>query len=324
MLIPILIIAATALIVFVLFGAYKAAKAAFGRFDNPLPDEAMPHRFKGFENEYRQARHFLKAHRHQMKTLTLTSEDGLKLQATYLRHPEAQRVYVFAHGYHSTPVWDVMMALRFYYESGCSVLMFDQRAHNGSEGRFISYGVLERKDMAAWVRLAADMPENRDLPIYLGGVSMGAATAIQTLEEDLPDNVCGVIADCSFSSMPRQLVDCFRRLYHIPVFPYYGLSLMWLKFLGHVSIKTACPEDVLARNDRYPVLFIHGTHDRLVMPSHAVRNYMACQAPTMICFIDGADHCQAYEKDPEKYESYVTSFFAFFEEEEDDHANTFR
>ena len=42
-------------------------------------------------------------------------------------------------------------------------------------------------------------------PVVLNGISMGASTMLYLADEELPGNVCGIIADCGFTS-PKEII----------------------------------------------------------------------------------------------------------------------
>ena len=109
--------------------------------------------------------------------LSLHSRDGLRLRGTYLEAPNARACMLLCHGFRSSPLVDFSLVLRLFYENGCSVLLIDQRAHAGSQGKYIGYGILERYDCQQWAWFLHAKLGGR-LPIFLHGVSMGAATVM--------------------------------------------------------------------------------------------------------------------------------------------------
>ncbi len=77
-----------------------------------------------------------------------------------------------------------------YHDLGFNLLLVDQRAQNGSAGRYITFGVRESRDVRPWVEL-----HNREFgpePVFLGGVSMGATTVLMAAGGPLPENVRGL------------------------------------------------------------------------------------------------------------------------------------
>lgn len=77
----------------------------------------------------------------------ITSHDSLRLHAVYLAHPAAKRVILGVHGYRSSAMGDFSGAMEDLYNAGCSLFLIDQRVHGQSEGKYITFGVLERLDV---------------------------------------------------------------------------------------------------------------------------------------------------------------------------------
>ena len=304
----ILLIVTLSMLILLALG-YRCMQKMFGHFETEMVPGQVPPRFHKNPSACRQAMAYLAEQKKHEKVLTLTAGDGVRLQGYYYQNPDAQRLLICAHGYHSSPFQDFLLPFRFFYENGCSLLLIDERAHNRSEGRYSTFGVKEAEDLAGWTCMASEMPENRNLPIYLTGQSMGSSIVLMALSKKLPERVEGVIADCGFANAIGELKASFRILYHLPAFPLLTLTFFWLRLLGHVSLKHDNPEETLKANDRYRILFFHGTADWLVMPSQTIRNYMACPQMSTLCMIDGASHCRAYETDPEAYEKAVKTFW---------------
>lgn len=77
-----------------------------------------------------------------------------------------------------------------YHDLGFNLLLVDQRAQNGSAGRYITFGVRESRDVRPWVEL-----HNREFgpePVFLGGVSMGATTVLMAAGGPLPETSGGL------------------------------------------------------------------------------------------------------------------------------------
>ena len=73
-------------------------------------------------------------------------------------------------------------------------------------------------------------------------------------------------------------------------------------------------EDAL-RESRIPVLFIHGTSDRLVPVEMTYKNYLACKAPKELLIVPGADHGLSYFVDKDRCAAAVRSFFDKYDKE---------
>ena len=117
--------------------------------------------------------------------VTVRSHDGLKLAGKYYEGAPGAPLMLFFHGYRSTAERDGSGGFQLCREKGWHILMVDQRAHGESEGGTITFGVRERYDCQTWARYAAKRmgPET---PVFLWGVSMGAATVLMASDLSLP------------------------------------------------------------------------------------------------------------------------------------------
>ena len=147
------------------------------------------------------------------------------------------------------------------------------------------------------------------LPIYLYGQSMGAAAVLMASGYRLPSEVKGLIADCGFQSMERQMRDMADNWFHLHYIPLLLKEMDCLcHFVAGFRMKDADTTEAMKRNTR-PVLFFHGEKDTYVYPNNSFQNYMLCKAPKELVIVQGARHlCSAYA-DPELYQRTVMEFF---------------
>ena len=80
----------------------------------------------------------------------IKSFDDLKLKGYLVESKNSKKVLIFFHGFKSSYKTDLTNAKQ-YIEKGYSLLTIEQRGHGGSEGKFITFGVLERFDCKSWV-----------------------------------------------------------------------------------------------------------------------------------------------------------------------------
>ena len=115
--------------------------------------------------------------------VTVRSHDGLKLVGKFYEGKPGAPLILFFHGYRSTAERDGSGGFQLCREQGWHILMPDQRAHGESEGDTITFGVRERLDCLAWARYAAKRM-GPDTPVFLWGISMGAATVLMAADLD--------------------------------------------------------------------------------------------------------------------------------------------
>ena len=194
---------------------------------------------------------------------------------------------------------------RAYLDLGYNLLMAEQRAHCGSEGDTISFGVNEQRDAHAWIRYAQDR-FGEDHPLALCGISMGAATVLLAAGLGLPDNVRGIIADCPYTSA-EAIIKKVCRGAHLPAGLFYPLIEKSARTYGHFELSEA---DVTAAVKRctVPVLLVHGEADHFV-PCQMSRELAAANPShiTLMTFPD-AGHGLSFLVDRPRYVEAVTEF----------------
>lgn len=259
-----------------------------------------------FEKEYEEGVAWFKAQ--PLQDCYLRSRDGLRLHASYLPAENAERIVLLSHGYKGSGYGDFAYTAQFLHEHHCSLLLINQRCCGESEGEYITFGAKEQQDVQDWTWYLAKRNKNK-LPIYLYGESMGASSILMASGHPLPREVKGLIADCGFSSMKKQMQDMAANWFHLK---WIGLLLLRLELFCRIfagfSMKEADTAEALKKNER-PVLFFHGMKDTYVMPENTMHNYSLCSAPKELVLVPEARHlCSAYEA-PELYRSKLLEFF---------------
>ena len=238
----------------------------------------------------------------------LRSFDGLALYADYLPYPGSKTTVILCHGYRSTGLGDFGGIVRYIHEQlRLNILLIDERSHGKSEGSHMTYGIKERFDICDWANMIAR--EHPDHKIFLYGMSLGAASVLMSTTTDLPKSVCGLIADCGFTSPDDVFRSVCRSMYHLPPFPFVDIAEVFTKIFAHFDCKQCSAAQALKNND-IPVLFIHGGADDFVPTWMSRENFAACRSEKELVIIDGAYHANSYYVD---FERYTDAFGAFIE-----------
>ena len=121
----------------------------------------------------------------------VVSHDNLKLKGLY--YPGNSNVtIVCCHGYTSHAEREWAFPGLFYLSLGYNVLIPYQRAHGPSEGKHITFGVLEHLDMKKWIDKVNEInPQGR---IVVHGLSMGGCVSLLLANQELV-NVKAIISD---------------------------------------------------------------------------------------------------------------------------------
>ena len=76
----------------------------------------------------------------------------------------------------------------------------------------------------------------------------------------------------------------------------------------HFDLIKIKPWKALQKNMVTPLLFIHGTADDFILPSHAKRLYETASSYKELHYIEGAEHARSIYQSPEEYRRIVTEF----------------
>lgn len=240
------------------------------------------------------------------ETVELRSFDGLKLRAMLLEADQPRGVILSMHGYRSTPLRDLGASAQYYHDLGFTLLLPNQRACGDSEGRYITFGAREKIDVKMWCDYAA--ARYAGLPIVAAGISLGSSAVLMALDTGLPDAVKAAVADCGYSSLRDELGSVAQRAFHLKPRPIlWGLNL-WCRLLAGFDLYQ-CSTLPSMKNDKIPVLFIHGEADEFVPTRFSRENYEACAAPKELFTVPGADHGLSYLVDTPGYHRHLEAWF---------------
>ena len=235
----------------------------------------------------------------------MKSFDGLTLRGVWVPAENPKGTILLAHGYRSSKMVDFSLAFEMYHTIGMNILLPDQRAHGKSEGRFITFGVKESRDMQSWI--AYHNETFGDFPLILSGLSMGASTMLYLADADLPDNVKGIIADCGFTS-PREIIKTvFHRVIHLPAAPTLFVADLFARLVAGFS-RTEKDTRRSLQNSKLPVLLVHGVEDGFVPCEMTKQGYDACNGEIEILLVDKADHGVSFLVDKPRYTKTVVAF----------------
>lgn len=237
---------------------------------------------------------------------SLTSNDGLKLQAIYIpAEDKTDKNAILAHGYMGSAE-SMGKYAKMYHDWGYNVLVPDARGHGESEGSYIGFGWPERKDYVQWIDQVIDT-NGQESQITLFGISMGAATVMMTSGEALPENVKAIVEDCGYTSAKDELAYQLKEMFNLPKFPLIYVTSGITKVRAGYFFGEASAVEQLKKN-KTPMMFIHGKADDFVPFYMLDEVYEATDVPKEKYVVDGAKHGEAYSKDPETYKERVAEF----------------
>lgn len=245
-----------------------------------------------------------KPHYHN-NILTINMDNGQRTATAFYTNKHSDKWIVMVHGYcrDQRYVWDYAEE---YLRLGYNVLTPDLNASGNSEGQYLTMGIKESKDVATWAQLLA--AKNDKSRIVLHGVSMGAATVMLATQEKLPDNVFAVIEDCGYTSAYEMFGLQLERMFNLPQFPIIDMTNIVHKLRLGCYMSDAAPIKAI-KNNKLPVLFIHGDCDLLVPVAMVDRLYAESgSAFKEKIVVKGATHASSIEVDKNRYFERVYGF----------------
>ena len=237
--------------------------------------------------------------------LYINSFDNLKLHALFINN-NTNKTIICVHGYKAKDgLYDFGMSAKFLNSLGYNLLFVDNRAHGLSQGKYIGFGVLDSIDVNSWVDYLVTNMNQETIILY--GMSMGAATVLNT--DSSPDSspVKAIIADCGFASGYDEVAYQIKKMYHLPSFPLVPISNILLKLLAKYSLKDKEAYKSI-KNYKNNLLIIHGSKDHFVPTSDAYKIFDNATCKKKLLIIKDASHAKSYLKDTKLYEKTVREF----------------
>lgn len=220
--------------------------------------------------------------------VNITARDGVTLVGDYVDN-HSDKTVIFVHGYCGNPISNFCLQARHLYDMGFNELFITQRAHGESGGNRHGLGIIEQYDVVKWIDFEGAKPEINQILVY--GSSMGSAAVAYSSDKINSGKVKGLVIDCAFSSVGKQLYYDSRQR-KIPPF----LVMPVIRLIALIELKEDIyrPAGKSLAKTNIPALFIHGTGDTTVPFESGLENYNACQSEKTLIAVEGAQHIVDY------------------------------
>lgn len=239
--------------------------------------------------------------------VTVTTTDGLKLVGWYL--PGDNRATIIAqHGYmgnRESMLYEAVVLNRHGY----SVLITTSRGHDESDGRHITFGAHEMKDLGAWYAHLLSREEVDPDAIGIIGESMGGGMAILYAAQE--QNIKAVVTSSAFSLTEETIQDF---IFHPIGRPGPLASLIALSIVGCAEKKADFhSKDINTLNaigniSPRPILIIQGENDQRISLKNGYQLFAAARQPKDLYIIPNGNHCDHQDIEPTKYMERVVKF----------------
>ena len=253
-------------------------------------------------------RHLLKRRHIQFEDVTFASFDGTRLYGWWMATGADAPTIVLIHGVKKNRT-DVLRAAIVLCEAGFNVLVFDGRAHGSSEGRFVTYGFFERRDVESAIDWLIEHKQIDRRRLGLAGESMGAAIALQVAAHN--QWIGAVWADSPFASLRRVSAEFLERVTRLPgslLNPVVWTTMRVANYRGKFDVLAVDPLALAARIT-CPVYLVHGTADELIATAHSQNIHDALGGEKHLWFIEGARHARGVRHARRDYAERLVNFF---------------
>jgi fermentation-respiration switch protein FrsA (DUF1100 family) len=219
------------------------------------------------------------------KQIFVKTENGHRIHALFLEVPNTKRVFLYSHGKGNNLFGKIHVA-RTLLACGGSVLMYDYEGYGLSQGRASVPAACEDAVAAYDYLVRQEHRSPEDIVAY--GESLGSGITGQL---SLKRKLAGIIFQAGFASLTSVGRD----------------SLFWLNLYPDWSFPKQLLDNVAVfKQPHPPLLMIHGTDDRTVRYSNALKLYEAALPPKMLLTVPHGNH--GGTGDAQKYYATIRQF----------------
>jgi pimeloyl-ACP methyl ester carboxylesterase len=237
------------------------------------------------------------------ESVAFKATDGLNLQGVWIAAPGSDKAVIILHGHGGSYDYDLYRAPALQL-AGFNVLLFDFRAHGRSEGRQMTFGYKERRDVLGAIGF---LHQHGVQHIGLLGFSYGGIVSM-LVTPDCPD-IQAVISDGGPARMRTAIAARGVEM---------GFPLWFTKFLAWLmlcltSIRLGVnlfhyePIRWVGKISPRPIFFIHGEHDQYLPDFDEL--YAAANPPKELWRLPDAGHTTTSQLYPEEHTRRVVEFF---------------
>jgi fermentation-respiration switch protein FrsA (DUF1100 family) len=238
--------------------------------------------------------------------VSIITADKATLHASWLipSHSNGSCVIVL-HGIADSRVGSIGFAPMFLTE-GYAVLLPDSRAHGASEGRFVTYGLLEKYDVIAW---ADWMKRTGCRNLYGLGESLGASILIQAAA--IKPAFAAIVAESPYADLREIAEYRIRRMSGLPDLvakAAVSSALLYARWVDHLDLRQVSPVQAIAHAST-PILLIHGLQD-FRTPAWNSQKLASANPRNSLWLVPNAGHTGAAAAQPEEFHKRVLCWFA--------------
>ena len=240
------------------------------------------------------------------RDVQVTTSDSLRLAGWWTPSKNGAAVIV-QHGYKTNRSTQLLEIAATLARGGYGVLLSSLRAHDLNDGRVISFGLEEMKDLSAWLAFIQTLEGVDPSRIGIFGNSLGGSLAIQLAAQT--QSIKAIVTHSAVASVRSTVETSIAYFTGLPPFPFTPMILFW------VEQDWAMQPDLLdftvwiAALDSQPILLMQGGADVVVASESGQLLYEAAREPKELWFEPDLGHVDFQRERSQEFSDRVVGFF---------------
>ena len=239
------------------------------------------------------------------------TEDGFNIATYEVAVDSPKAVIICLSGIHFPTATIYFGHAQLFKEHDFATVILEMRSHGKSDGDKISVGYKEWLDVKATVKYIKEKPLYNNVPVFVFGLSMGGATAINATE--VISDIDGLISLSAFASWEEV---CYQNM---AVNFFTGFAALEKPFISLITYlkfgadsRTIQPQKAIEKLGDRPALLMHSKDDSQVPYKNfkILLKHAPCHVETFIR--DGNNHFItahfAHPKEDEEYTGKIIQF----------------
>jgi pimeloyl-ACP methyl ester carboxylesterase len=231
-----------------------------------------------------------------------STSDGIGIKGWYFTKDSSGKAVVLLHGWKANRM-ETLPRVRFLYEAGYNVLVYDARGCGESGGEKISIGYYETEDLAAAVKFLKGRGNSK---IGCIGISQGGATILLAAGKVKNDVSC-VVSESTYSTIPDAVNNRFAAYLKIPGKAFGYFIIRFAELILNLNAEEMKPAEKV-RELNCPVLIAGGQNDNRTLQENTMAIYNNANEPKELWLIEGAGHEDLFMHQGSEYERRVLEF----------------
>ncbi len=246
----------------------------------------------------------------EAKHFFVETEDGMNISTYEIAVDTPKVVIICLSGIHNPSATAYFGHARMFKEHDYATILFDMRAHGESDGDKICLGYKEYLDTKAIVGYIKANPQYDNVPIVVMGLSMGAASAINSIGE-IPE-IDGLISLSAYSSWEDVFYENMAKEVPKVIANIERPFVSFTSYVKYGSSSSVKPKKEIQKLNGRPVLLMHSKGDSQVSYYNFER-LMKVAPPQVETFVREGDlhFMTGHFTEPEKDEEYSKRLLEF-------------